>query len=136
MRKRVCTEVTRKQKRAQSISKNQRAPKKIKSVIIMPPHVPIRTSKIWNEVIGASQFRSGYSRENEKRSIRRSTQAASIGVWYRAGPPFEAAQIYSHEQNLCARFDKAVNLAVFVLRQLNSSQNRKAQESLGLKSWA
>src|SRR5882757_9959494 len=25
------------------------------------------------------------------RSIRRSAQAASIGVWYRAGPPFEAA---------------------------------------------
>src|SRR5882724_3453622 len=55
------------------------------------PRVPIRTSKIWNEVIAASQYSSGCSRENEERSIRRSAQAASIGVWYRAGPPFEAA---------------------------------------------
>jgi len=28
------------------------------------------------------------------RSIRRSAQAASIGVWYRAGPPFEAAPFF------------------------------------------
>src|SRR5215813_7963176 len=103
MRKCVCAKVTRKQKRTQSISENHRAPKKIKSVIIMPPHVPIRTSKIWNEVIGASQFRSGYSRENEKRSIRRSTQAASIGVWYRAGPPFEAAPLFAGHANRLAQ---------------------------------
>ena len=38
--------------------------------------VPIRTLKFWNEVMGASHYRTGCSRKNEKRSIRRSTHAA------------------------------------------------------------
>jgi hypothetical protein len=42
--------------------------------------VPIPTLKIWNWNIGASKYRTGCYRENVKRSIRRSTQAASIGV--------------------------------------------------------
>jgi hypothetical protein len=53
--------------------------------------VPIPTLKIWNQDIDASQYRTRCSREYVLRSIRRSTRAASIGVWYRAGPPFEAA---------------------------------------------
>src|SRR5260370_38011282 len=52
--------------------------------------VPIPTLKIWNQDIDASQYRTRCSREYVLRSIRRSTRAASIGVWYRAGPPFEA----------------------------------------------
>jgi hypothetical protein len=52
--------------------------------------VPIPTLKIWNQDTGASQYRTGCSRENEVRSIRRSTQAASTRVLYRAGPPVEA----------------------------------------------
>src|ERR1700732_676914 len=35
----------------------------------------------------ASHYRTMYSREVVARSIRRSTQAASTGVLYRAGPP-------------------------------------------------
>src|ERR1700690_171722 len=35
----------------------------------------------------ASQYRTRYSRKVVARSIRRSTQAASTGVLYRAGPP-------------------------------------------------
>ena len=57
--------------------------------------VPIPTSKIWNQDIGRSQNRTGCSRENARRSIRRSAQAASIGVWYRAGPPFEAVPFFA-----------------------------------------
>src|SRR6202011_1874018 len=53
--------------------------------------VPIPTLKIWNQDIDASQYRTRCTREYVLRSIRRSAQAASIGVWYRAGPPFEAA---------------------------------------------
>src|SRR6202165_1964569 len=53
--------------------------------------VPIPTSKIWNQDIGTSQNRTACSRETVQRSIRRSAQAASAGVLYRAGPPVEAA---------------------------------------------
>src|SRR3981081_4622598 len=53
--------------------------------------VPIPTSKIWNQNIGTSQNRTACSRETVKRSIRRSAQAVSTGVLYRAGPPVEAA---------------------------------------------
>jgi len=81
--------------------------------------VPIRTLKIWNEVIAASQYRSGCSRENEQRSIRRSTQAASIGVWYRAGPPLEAAPLF-WASRLCARFDSRVNCTRLHLRHAKS----------------
>src|SRR5665213_503505 len=44
--------------------------------------------------IGASHYRTACSREVVARSIRRSAPAASIGVWYRAGPPFEAAPFW------------------------------------------
>jgi hypothetical protein len=57
--------------------------------------VPIPTLKIWNQDIGRSQNRTRCSRENARRSIRRSAQAASIGVWYRAGPPFEAVPFFA-----------------------------------------
>src|SRR3954454_4977825 len=53
--------------------------------------VSIPTSKIWNQDIGASLYRTGFSREDHTRLIRRSAHAASIGVWYRACPPLEAA---------------------------------------------
>jgi hypothetical protein len=56
--------------------------------------VPIPTLKIWNQVIDGSQNSTEQSRKNERRSIRRSTQAASIGVLYRAGPPVEAAPFW------------------------------------------
>jgi len=53
--------------------------------------VPILTSKIRNQDIGASQYRAGCSREYAERSIRRSAQPASIGVFVPRRSPVEAA---------------------------------------------
>jgi anti-sigma factor RsiW len=53
--------------------------------------VQIRTLRIWNWNMGASKYRSRYSREIVARSIRRSTQAASTGVGTALVPQIEAA---------------------------------------------
>src|ERR1700676_825203 len=46
----------------------------------------------------ASHYRTMYSRKVVARSIRRSTQAASTGVLYRAGPPSRGRTLYQGGQ--------------------------------------
>jgi hypothetical protein len=54
----------------------------------------IPSLKIWNQDIGASHYRTECSRDYEWRSIRRSTRAASIGVFGTALVPLSRPHLF------------------------------------------